>query len=139
MMPNGKTDSNKEGGFSTDYIGYNYDYPEADYARRAEIWTEHENYIRGFFTFLGTSPRVPEYLRNQMLSWGLAKDEFPDTQGWPHQLYVREARRMISDYVMTEKNCRGTIQVADPVSLAAYNMDSHNVQRIVKNGAASNE
>jgi hypothetical protein len=139
MMPNGKTDSNNEGGFSTDYIGGNYDYPEADYARRAEIWQEHEDYIRGFFTFLGTSPRVPLSLRNEMQSWGLAKDEFVDGGGWPHQLYIREARRMMSDYVMTEHNCRGDIKAEDPISLAAYNMDSHNCQRIAKNGSASNE
>ena len=89
--------------------------------------------------FLATSPRVPENMRAEMQAWGPAKDEFVDTGHWPHQLYVREARRMISDYVMTEHNCRGQQKAADPVGLAAYTMDSHNCQRIVKNGQAENE
>jgi len=138
-MPNGKTDINNNGGFSTDFIGANYAYPEASYARRARIWKEHEDYIRGFVYFLATSPRVPENLRKEMQEWGPAKDEFRDTGGWPHQLYVREARRMISDYVMTEHNCRGKLKAEDPVSLAAYTMDSHNCQRLVKGGRAENE
>src|ERR1043166_4470233 len=106
-MPNQKTDINNNGGFSTDFIGASYDYPEADYATRERICEEHENYIRGFLTFMATSPRVPESMRREMHQWGPCKDEFPETGGWPNQLYVREARRMISDYVMTEKNCRG--------------------------------
>ncbi len=138
-MPNGKTDINNNGGFSTDFIGANYDYPNGDYTTRARIWQEHTDYIRGFVYFLATSPRVPENLRREMQEWGPAKDEFVATGGWPHQLYVREARRMVSDYVMTEHNCRGTVAAEDVVSLAAYTMDSHNCQRIVKNGRAENE
>jgi hypothetical protein len=138
-MPNGKTDINNNGGFSTDFIGANYDYPDASYARRAAIWQAHEDYIRGFVYFLATSPRVPENLRKEMQSWGPARDEFLDSGNWPHQLYVREARRMVSDYVMTEHNCRGQTKAADPVGLAAYTMDSHNCQRLVKNGRAENE
>lgn len=138
-MPNGKTDINNNGGFSTDYLGANYDYPEADYATRARIWREHEDYTRGLLRFLATSPRVPENIRAEMQSWGLCQDEFPDTGGWPHQLYIREARRMISDYVMTEHNCRGSVKVPDAVGLAAYGMDSHNCQRIVKGGRVENE
>ena len=139
MLPGGKTDINNNGGFSTDFIGANYEYPEADYATRARIWQEHEDYTRGFLHFLATSRRVPEHIRNAMSEWGLTRDEFLDTGGWPHQLYVREARRMISDYVMTEKNCRESLQVEDAVGLAAYTMDSHNCRRIVKNGAVENE
>jgi hypothetical protein len=138
-MPNQKTDINNNGGFSTDFIGANWDYPEADYATRERICKEHENYIRGFLTFLATSPRVPDDMRKEMQQWGPCKDEFPETGGWPNQLYVREARRMISAYVMTEKNCRGQETINDSVGLAAYNMDSHNCQRIVKNGHAENE
>jgi hypothetical protein len=138
-MPNGKTDINNNGGFSTDYIGANYAYPEADYATRAKIWQEHEDYIRGFVYFLATSPRVPENMRAEMQAWGPARDEFTDTGHWPHQLYVREARRMVSDYVMTEHNCRGRQKAEDPVGLAAYTMDSHNCQRIAKGGSAKNE
>jgi hypothetical protein len=138
-MPNQKTDINNNGGFSTDFIGANYDYPEADYATRERICQEHENYIRGFLTFMASSPRVPENLRREMQTWGPCKDEFPETGGWPNQLYVREARRLISDCVMTEKNCRGQEVITDSVGLAAYNMDSHNCQRIVKNGHAENE
>jgi len=89
--------------------------------------------------FLATSPRVPENIREEMQTWGPAKDEFMDTEGWPHQLYVREARRMVSDYVMTEHNCRGQVKAEDAVGLAAYTMDSHNCRRIVRNGQAQNE
>ena len=138
-MPNGKTDINNNGGFSTDFIGANYEYPNANAATRNDIWNEHENYTRGFLTFMATSPRVPEYLRAEMRLWGPCKDEFLDTGGWPRQLYVREARRMVSDYVMTEHNCRGTAKAEDPVGLGAYNMDSHNCQRIVKDGRVENE
>jgi hypothetical protein len=138
-MPNGKTDINNNGGFSTDFIGANYEYPEASYARRAEIWQAHENYTKGFVYYLATSPRVPENIRKEMQSWGPAKDEFPDTAAWPHQLYVREARRMISDYVMTEHNCRGELKAADSVGLAAYTMDSHNCRRLIKDGHVENE
>jgi FAD-dependent oxidoreductase family protein len=138
-MPNGKTDINNNGGFSTDFIGANYDYPEAAYARRGQICRAHEDYTLGFVYFLATSPRVPENMRLEMQSWGPANDEFFDSGGWPHQLYVREARRMISDYVMTEHNCRGQNKADDPVGLAAYTMDSHNCRRIVKDGRAENE
>ncbi|MGV3773169.1 MAG: FAD-dependent oxidoreductase [Verrucomicrobiales bacterium] len=139
MMPGGKTDINNNGGFSTDFIGANYDYPEADYARRDQIKKEHENYTRGFLHFLATDARVPVNIRNDMQSWGLTRDEFVDTHGWPHQLYVREARRMISDYVMTEHNCVQSIKLDDAIGLAAYTMDSHNCQRVIKNGKVENE
>ena len=138
-MPNQKTDINNNGGFSTDFIGANYEYPEGDYATRERIAKQHEEYIRGFLTFLATSPRVPENMRREMQQWGPCKDEFPETGGWPNQLYVREARRLVSDYVMTEKHCRGMELATDSVGLAAYNMDSHNCQRIVKNGRVENE
>jgi hypothetical protein len=138
-MPNHKTDINNNGGFSTDFIGANYAYPEADYATRAQIWQAHKDYTLGFIYFLATSPRVPAEMRTEMQSWGPAKDEFQDTGNWPHQLYVREARRLVSDYVMTEHNCRGQQRAEDPVGLAAYTMDSHNCQRLVKEGHAENE
>lgn len=138
-MPNGKTDINNRGGFSTDFIGANYDYPNADYAARAKIWKAHEDYMKGFIYFLATSPRVPEHIRAELQEWGPARDEFPENGGWPTQLYVREARRMVSDYVMTEHHCRGLITAEDAVGLGAYGMDSHNCQRVVKNGRVENE
>jgi len=138
-MPNGKTDVNNNGGFSTDFIGGNAGYADGSYAERVRIWQAHEDYTRGFLHFLATSPRVPPALRVEMQSWGLCKDEFSDTGGWPHQLYIREARRMVSDYVMTENNCRDSIEVPDPVGLAAYTMDSHNCRRIVRDGRVENE
>jgi hypothetical protein len=138
-MPNGKTDINNNGGFSTDFIGANYDYPEATYARREQIRHAHQNYTLGFVYFLATSPRVPENMRLEMQSWGPSKDEFVDSGGWPHQLYVREARRLVSDYVMTEHNCRGQTKADDAVGLGAYNMDSHNCRRIAKDGRVENE
>jgi len=138
-MPNHKTDINNNGGFSTDFIGANWDFPGAGYERRDAIRREHEDYIRGFITFMATDPRVPEDMRREMQTWGPAKDEFTDTAGWPRELYVREGRRLIGEIVMTEKHCRAQEIVNDPVSLAAYNMDSHNCQRIVKNGRVENE
>ena len=138
-MPNGKTDINNSQGISTDFIGANYEYPDGDPKTRKEIWQAHEDYIRGLWYFMSHSPRVPDYLREQFLSFGPCRDEFDTTGGWPSQLYVREARRMISDYVMTEHNCRGKEVVSDSVGMAAYGMDSHNCQRIVKNGIARNE
>jgi FAD dependent oxidoreductase len=138
-LPHGKTDVNNNGGFSTDDIGADYDYPDADYATRARVWKAHEDYTRGFLHFLATSPRVPKSIRDAMQSFGLCKDEFSDTGGWPHQLYVREARRMVSGYVMTEHNCRGAVKAADSVGLASYGMDSHNCRRIVRHGRVENE
>lgn len=138
-MPNRKTDTNNNGAFSTDNIGMNYDYPDGDYATREKIVAEHVAYQQGMMWFLANDPRLPEKVRNHVNRWGLCKDEFQETGGWPHQLYVREARRMISDYVMSQHNCQGREVADDSVGLAAYGMDSHNVQRWVKDGYASNE
>jgi hypothetical protein len=129
--PNGKTDTNNSGSFSTDNIGMNYDYPEASYARRREIIAEHIAYQQGYFWFLTNDPRVPEDVRTRMAGWGLAKDEFVDNGHWPHQIYVREARRMVSDFVITEPHVRRQKPTPDPVGMGSYNMDSHNVQRYV--------
>jgi hypothetical protein len=140
LMPNRKTDSNNNFAFSTDYIGKNYAYPDGDYATRARIWTEHVSYQKGLMWTLANHPRVPEKVRQHYTTWGLAKDEFTDNDNWPHQLYIREARRMVSDYVMTEQNCRGKRVAEDSVGLAAYTMDSHHVQRYVtKDGHVLNE
>jgi hypothetical protein len=138
-MPNNKTDINNRGGFSTDMIGMNYDYPDADYAERARIIKAHENYTKGLLYFYGHDPRVPEKLRDEMSMWGYPKDEYTDNNNWSPQLYIREARRMIGEYVMTQHNCQGKRRVHDGVGLAAYTMDSHNVQRIVVNGQVKNE
>ncbi|HEX4130019.1 MAG TPA: FAD-dependent oxidoreductase [Pirellulales bacterium] len=138
-MPNRKTDTNNSGAFSSDNIGMNYDYPNGDYAARERIWQEHITYQQGWCWFLTNDPRVPEAIRTKIGAWGLAKDEFTDTDHWPHQLYVREARRLVSDYVMTEHNCRGTTMAPDSVGMGAYGMDSHNTQRWVKDGYCSNE
>jgi hypothetical protein len=139
-MPNRKTDTNNNFAFSTDNIGMNYDYPDADYATRAKIWQDHEDYQKGLMWTLANHPRVPEKIRESYSKWGLAKDEFTDNGNWPRQLYVREARRMISDYVMSEKNCRRKEVVEDSVGMGAYNMDSHHTLRYVtKEGFARNE
>lgn len=130
-MPNRKTDINNHGGFSSDNIGMNYEYPDGDYAKREAIFKEHVTYHQGMLWFLANDPRVPEKIRAEVGKWGLCKDEFADSGGWPHQLYVREARRMVSDYVMTQHNCQGREVANDAVGLAAYTMDSHNTQRYV--------
>lgn len=138
-MPNNKTDINNRNGFSTDMIGMNYEYPDADYARREKIVKAHETYTKGLLYFFGHDPRVPVELREAMLKWGYPKDEYVETGNWSPQLYVREARRMIGSYVMTQANCEGKEVVKDGVGMAAYTMDSHNIQRIVVNGMAKNE
>lgn len=139
-MPHGKTDSNNSGPFSTDNIGRNYEYPEASYERRSSIIAEHASYQQGFLWFMSHDPRVPESIRERMRPWGLAKDEFVDNGHWPHQLYIREARRMVGAYVMTQHNCQGRILVEDPIGMGAYTMDSHHVQRYVdSSGHVRNE
>lgn len=138
-MPNRKTDINNDGSFASDYIGMNYDYPDGSYAMREKIFRDHVDYQMGLWWFLGNDPHMPETVRKEVARWGLCKDEFTGTGGWPHQLYIREARRMISDLVMTEHHCRWTETVQDSVGMGAYNMDSHNVQRYVHDGGARNE
>lgn len=135
-MPNGKTDINNRGGFSTDMIGANYRYPDASYAERAAIIAEHERYTKGLLYFVGHDPRVSAQLRQEMSTWGYPKDEYTETGNWSPQLYIREARRMVGDHVMTQANCEGREVVKDGIGMAAYTMDSHNCQRIVieKNG-----
>jgi hypothetical protein len=118
----------------------NYDYPEAGYERREEIVREHERYQKGLMWYLVNEPRVPEDVRERMSPWGLARDEFEDNDHWPHQIYVREARRMVGDFVMTEMHLRGTKPTGKSIGMGSYNMDSHNVQRYVDaSGHARNE
>ncbi len=139
-IPNRKTDTNNHGPFSTDNIGMNYDYPEATYERRRQIIREHEEYQQGLMHFLANDPKVPEAVREEMSQWGLAKDEFVDNGHWPHQIYVREARRMIGSFVMTENEVLAKKPVPQPVGMGSYTMDSHNVQRYVKpDGYVQNE
>jgi hypothetical protein len=145
LMPNRKTDSNNQGAVSTDYIGRNYgpdwDWATLNHTQRAVLAKEHENWQRGLIWTLQNHPRVRARHANGLYaSWGLPKDEFADNGNWPYQLYVREARRMVSDYVMSTKNCRGTDVAEDSVGMAAYTMDSHHVQRFVNSsGFVRNE
>jgi hypothetical protein len=130
-VPNGKTDTNNHGPFSTDNIGMNYEYPEASYERRREIIREHEVYQQGLMWFLANDERVPEAIRTKMSQWGLPKDEFIDNGHWSHQLYIREARRMVGEEVMTEQHTLSTKPVDRPVGMGSYTLDSHNVRRSV--------
>lgn len=139
-IPNRKTDTNNHGPFSTDYIGKNYDYPEANYERRQQIIKEHELYQKGLLYFLQNDPRVPADVHEQMQKWGLPKDEFKDNGNWPHQLYIREARRMIGDFVMTEADALGKTIIPKPIGMGSYTLDSHNIQRYVtEDGYVQNE
>jgi hypothetical protein len=139
-VPNRKTDSNNHGPFSTDNIGYSYDYPEASYERRRAILKEHETYQKGWLYFIATDPRVPKDVQAEMRRWGLPKDEFTDNGGWPHQIYVREARRMIGAFVMTEHELMKKRPTPDSVGMGSYTIDSHNVQRYVTaDGSVQNE
>ena len=140
LIPNRKTDTNNHGPFSTDYIGKNYDYPEASYARRKEIIKEHELYQKGLMYFLQNDSRVPADVQKKMKEWGLAKDEFKDNGNWSHQLYIREARRMVGEFVMKEADALGKTNVPNPVGMGSYALDSHNAQRYIKaDGYVQNE
>ncbi len=138
-MPNSKTDTNNWGGFSSDNIGANYDWPDGSYETRERIFQDHVNYNVGMYWFLVNDPGVPANVREDAAKWGLPIDEFIGTSHWPHALYVREARRLVGEYVMTEHECRGLRKVVDPIGLAAYTMDSHNCRRIVLDGRVINE
>ncbi|NOY42024.1 MAG: FAD-dependent oxidoreductase [Planctomycetes bacterium] len=140
FMPNRKTDVNNNRGFSTDFIGQNYDYPEASYDDREKIVARHLSYQRGLIWTFANHPRVPKHVRDEISRWGTCKDEFERENGWQQQLYIREARRMVGDYVMTQRHCQGQEIAKRPISLAAYTMDSHNVQRYVDaDGYVKNE
>jgi hypothetical protein len=139
-VPNHKADINNNGAFSTDYIGKSWDYPNATYARRDEIWRDHEEYTKELFWFLSHDPRVPPSLQKEANEWGLAKDEFLDTGHWPNQLYIREARRMVGEYVMSQKDIQTELTKPDPIGMGSYNSDSHNLQRVInKDGFVRNE
>ena len=139
-IPNLKTDTNNHGPFSTDYIGMNYDYPNASYERRREIIQAHRRYQQGLLYFMANDPGVPQDVREAMSKWGLSKDEFMDNDHWPHQIYVREARRMVGEFVMTEHELVKTKPVVDSVGMGSYTIDSHNVQRyITPEGFVQNE
>jgi hypothetical protein len=139
-IPNWKTDTNNHGPFSTDNIGRNYEYPKASYERRAEILKEHQTYQQGLLYFMANDPRMPADVRDEVAKWGLAKDEFPDTGGWPHQIYVREARRMVGKYVMTENELVKRRPTPESVGMGSYGIDSHNIQRyITPEGYVQNE
>lgn len=139
-IPNRKADFNNKGAFSTDYIGKNYDYPDGGYARRKEIWDDHVRYVQGFFYFLAHDPRVPRILQYEARQWGLSRDEFEDNGYWPHQLYIREGRRMIGAYVMKQQDLQSDLTKPDVIGMGSYNSDSHNVQRFRnEKGFAENE
>ena len=140
IIPNRKTDTNNHGPFSSDNIGMNYDYPEASYERRREIIKEHEDYQKGLLYFVANDPRVPNEIQEEFQKWGLAKDEFKDNGNWPHQIYVREARRMIGKFVMTENELLKKTPTPESVGMGSYTIDSHNIQRYVtEEGHVHNE
>ena len=131
-MPNGKTDSNNRTGFSSDFVGGNWAWPEASYEEREAIFRRHLIYQRGLMWTLANHPRIPESVRAYFSKWGTCRDEFKDGpgDGWQSQLYVREARRMVGETIMTEHHCRGAAVAMRPIALAAFGMDSHHVRRV---------
>ena len=135
-----KVDWNNMHAVGSDHPGANWEYPEAGYEKRREIEKEHETYIRGFLWTMAHNPRVPEAIRKKVSAYGLPRDEFTDNGGWPYMIYIREARRMVSDYVMTQHDCEGTRAAPDPVGLGSFGMDSHVVQHFVtENGHANSD
>ena len=139
-VPNLKTDVNNHGPFSYDNIGMNWDYPDATYERRGEIIRDHILYQKGILYFMATDHRLPEKVRKTMNEWGYSADEFTDNGNWPYNIYVREARRMVGEYVMTENDILSRRKVERPIGMGSYTMDSHNVQRYVTpDGYVQNE
>lgn len=139
-VPNGKTDSNNDSGISTDYIGMNHTFPLEDYTTREQIRLDHERYQKGLVWTLQNHPRVPQAIRDFYKPWGLPKDEFLDNNHWPSQLYVRESRRMLGDFLITEKVVRRELPVTDSIGLGSYAMDSHHIQYCVdENGHVRTE
>jgi hypothetical protein len=139
-LQNDKADFNNMGAFSTDYIGTNWEYPTASYARRNEIIRELHKYDAGLLYFVANDPRVPTSLQREMNSWGMAKDEFPDTDHWPWRIYIREARRMIGEYVFTQHDAQQNSTKQDSIGVGSYQLDSHNVQRVATpDGGVENE
>ncbi len=135
-LPNGTTDVNNNGAFSTDYIGGSWAYPKASYAERDAIWKAHKDYTAGLFYFLANDPQIPQPVRNEMNRWGLCANEFTDSDHWPRQLYIREDRRMVGEYVMIQKDLQTDLTKPDSIGMGSYNSDSHNVERIVERSAA---
>ncbi len=139
-IPHQKADFNNQGAFSTDYIGKSYGYPDGTYREREAIWQDHVEYVQGFYYFLANDSRVPATLQMEVREWGLCKDEYEDSNHWPHQLYVREGRRMIGEYVMIQKDLQTDLKKPDVIGMGSYNSDSHNVQRFInERGLAENE
>ena len=136
---NGKVDMNNHGAVSTDFIGQNHPFPEAGYEERETIFQRHVKWIKGLLWFWANDPVVDPSFQDKFRTWGWPKDEFIETGGFPHALYVREARRLVGDVVMTEHHCTGKDVVEDAVGLAAYTMDSHNCRRVVIDGKVRNE
>jgi hypothetical protein len=140
MIPNQKADFNNNGPFSTDYIGHSWNYPNGAYAEKATIWKETLLYTESFFYFISHDPSVPQSLRDEANEWGLPKDEFTDTAHWPDQLYIREGRRMIGEYVMRQSDLQVNRTKRDSIGMGSYNSDSHNVERVAKpDGTVQNE
>jgi hypothetical protein len=139
-IPNDKADFNNNGPISTDYIGHSWKYPEASYAEKAKIWKAHLLYTQSFIYFLSQDPVVPQNLRDEVNQWGLPKDEFADTDHWPNQLYIREARRMQGEYVMRQSDLQTDRTKPDSIGMGSYNSDSHNIQRVaMPDGTVQNE
>ncbi|QDV06100.1 FAD dependent oxidoreductase [Planctomycetes bacterium Poly30] len=130
-MPNRKTDTNNRLGFSTDFVGQNHAWPEASYDERDALKLRHRLYQQGLMWTLAYHPRMPEKIRDQVSKWGMCRDEFTEGEGWQEQLYIREARRMVGDFVMTQGHCQQEKGVEDSIGMGAYTMDSHHVQRYV--------
>jgi hypothetical protein len=139
--PNGKTDLGSWHDLSANLYGENWEYPEGNYATQERIIKYHEDFTRGLIWFLQHDPDVDAETRANWEGWGLCRDEFTDNEGWPRRLYIRSARRMVSEYIITEHHTRrnNPEQVADPVAIAWWPPDTHHARRIVKDGHAYNE
>jgi hypothetical protein len=140
MIPNHKADFNNNGPFSTDYIGHSWNYPQASYAEKAAIWRKHLLYTQSLLYFVSQDVAMPASLRAEVNEWGLPKDEFSDTGHWPRQLYIREGRRMVGEFVMRQSDLQTERTKPDSIGMGSYNSDSHNIQRVaMPDGTVQNE
>ena len=140
-LPNGKTDPGTWHSLAGNFTGWNHRYPVASYAEREAMLRRSREYLQGLYWFMAHEAAVPAKLREAWAAWGLCRDEFTDNGGWPRAFYVRNGRRMIGDFVLTEAHLRRTNPepVHDSVGLIWWPPDFHSARRLAREGRVWHE